>query len=253
MIQVVCDLDGVVYRGRRTIPGAPEAIIRLREGGGRILFATNNSTRTPRQAADHIATMTGVPCSVDEVCTSPEAALMMLGEDDAPAFVVGEAGIAEVLDEGAIPVTTDSAAARSVVVGLTSRIDYHWLADAADAVRRGARFVATNTDPTYPTEDGLLPGAGAIVAAISTAAGREPEVAGKPNPPMVDLVRSRLQPGPVWVIGDRVDTDMALARAGGWTAVLVSGGVTKDPIAGDDCDYVAEGLGDAIDLILDRS
>jgi glycerol-1-phosphatase len=253
LIQVVCDLDGVVYRGRRVLPGVPEAITRLREAGGRILFVTNNSTRTPGQAAAHIAEMTGVPCSADEVCTSPQAAVMMLGVDDAPAFVVGEEGISEVLLEAAVPVATDADEANSVVVGLSVRIDYRWLSDAADAVRRGARFIATNTDPTYPTEHGLLPGAGAIVAAISTASGREPEVAGKPHPPMVELVRSRLDPGPVWVVGDRVDTDMSLARAGGWTAVLVRGGVTIDPKAGVDCDYAADGLADAVDLILGRS
>lgn len=249
MIQVVCDLDGVLYRGRRVLPGVPEAMTRLRENGGKFLFVTNNSTRTPDGAAAHITELTGVPCTREEVCTSPQAAAMMLQPADSPAFVVGEQGIDAALTEAGHTITTDARSARSVVVGLTARIDYDWIARAASAVREGARFVATNVDPTYPIEAGLLPGAGAIVEAIATAAETRPEVAGKPHQPMVDLVRSRLSDGPVWVVGDRLDTDIAMAAAGGWESILVLGGVTDEPDDGV-ADHVVDGLGEAVDLIL---
>lgn len=249
MIQVVCDLDGVVYRGQHVLPGVPEAIVRMRDHGARVLFVTNNSTRTPDEAAAHIADRTGVDCDREDVCTSPQAAALILRAEDSPAFVVGERGIDVALREAGHELTVEAAEARSVVVGLTPRIDYDWIARAASAVRSGARFVATNIDPTYPIEDGLLPGAGAIVEAIATAAETRPEVAGKPHAPMVELVRSRLTPGPVWVVGDRLDTDIALANAGGWESILVMGGVTADP-AGSTADHVAAGLPEAVEIIL---
>lgn len=253
MIQLVCDLDGVVYRGGRVLPGVPEALERLRAQGGRVLFVTNNSTRTPKEAAARIARMVGARVAPGDVCTSPEAAVGILALDDDPVFVVGEEGITSVLTEAGRTVTEDAKGAHTVMVGLTRRIDYDWLAAASSAVRSGARFIATNNDPTYPTEDTLLPGAGAIVAAISTASGAQPEVAGKPHQPMVDLVRTRLQPGPVWVVGDRVDTDIAMAVAGGWESILVMGGVTDAGSDYGDARLVASGLPEAIDLIIDRS
>lgn len=253
MIEVVCDLDGVIYRGSRVLDGVPEAMTRLHEAGGRLVFVTNNSTLAPAQVALRIEEMTGVRYRGEDVCTSPEAAVGMLRPEDAPTFVVGEDGITDVLAEAGWSVTSDASTAGSVMVGLTPRVDYDWLAAAANAVRRGARFIATNVDPTYPTEDGLLPGAGAIVAAIAVASGAQPEVAGKPHLPMIDLVRQRVD-GPVWVVGDRVDTDMAMAAAESeWTSILVLGGVTDRGAPGVDADYVVDGFPAAIDLILGRS
>jgi ribonucleotide monophosphatase NagD (HAD superfamily) len=115
-------------------------------------------------------------------------------------------------------------AADAVVVGWHRDFDFARMATAADAVRAGARFVATNVDPTFPSAEGLLPGAGAIVASIATAAGRAPEVAGKPEPPMVELVHDRYGDRGV-MIGDRPSTDGALAAALGWPFALVLSGV----------------------------
>ncbi len=252
MIEVVCDLDGVIYRGSRVLDGVPQAMTRLGEAGGRMVFVTNNSMRTPAQVAARIEEMTGVVCPPDDVCTSPMAALGMLRPGDVPTLVVGEEGITRVLEEAGWALGGPGEA-NSVMVGLTPRLDFAMLAGAADAIRRGARFIATNVDPTYPIEDGLLPGAGSLVAAISVASGVEPEVAGKPWEPMVELVRARVSEG-AWVVGDRVDTDMAMASAvPGWRSVLVMGGVTDRGRAGVDADFVVSGFPAAVDLILDHS
>jgi 4-nitrophenyl phosphatase len=124
------------------------------------------------------------------------------------------------------------------------------MAGAADAVRRGARFIATNIDPTYPTAEGLRPGAGSIAAAIAVASGVEPEVAGKPRESMRLLAKKRLS-GPAWVVGDRIDTDIEMARLEpDWSSILVLSGVTGSGVAGVDADHVVPDLSAAVDLVL---
>jgi 4-nitrophenyl phosphatase len=136
------------------------------------------------------------------------------------------------------------------MVGLTKAVDYQTIAAAATAVRNGARFIATNTDATYPTATGLMPGAGSLVAAIAVASGVQPEVAGKPHRPMRDLVRARMKNG-VWVIGDRVDTDIEMAvEEPEWTSILVLSGVGNDGTGG--ADHVVADLAAAADLILEN-
>ena len=149
-----------------------------------------------------------------------------------------------------IPVV-DLADARQVVTGIDFDLSYETLRSAATAIRDGARWIATNDDPTFPAETGLWPGAGAIVAALAVAAGTEPEVAGKPHPPMVSLVTARIGADAV-VVGDRPETDLALARAGGWKSVLVLTGVTDDPAtvpAELAPDHVIESIVDLADLL----
>lgn len=248
MTTVLCDLDGVVYRGDTLVDGSDAALRRLIEEGIDVWFVTNNSTRHPKQVVEKLNELTGLEFAPHRVFTSPQAGVKLLEPGDGPCLVVGGEGIRAALEEGGFEITTDPATARSVMVGLDRGIDYQRIADAADAVRRGARFIASNDDPTYPTSDGLLPGAGAIVSAIATAAGRLPAVAGKPNLPMRRLIRSR-GVGDAWVIGDRVDTDIAMAvEEDGWRSILVLTGVTTEgsPAA----DLVAADLGEAVDLIL---
>ena len=225
---VVCDLDGVVYLLGNPIPGAGKALIDLDRAGYSILFVTNNSTRTPVTTADRIAKLTGYPAGARQVIGSAEAAVTLLAPEAGPVLVVGGAGIRQALSAGGIFETDDPSAAAAVVVGLDTNISYHRLRDAVVAVRNGARFIATNTDATFPTPDGLWPGAGAMVAAIEVAAGTRPEIAGKPHSPIRKLIQERLEPGPVWVIGDRPETDLAMARLEGWTSVLVLTGVVSE-------------------------
>ncbi|MEA1903170.1 MAG: HAD-IIA family hydrolase [Actinomycetota bacterium] len=253
MTHVLCDLDGVIYRGDTPLPGAAEALRRLTNAGARVVFVTNNSTRTPSQAADKIRRITGVAVDSEQMATSSQAAASMLTAEDGPALVVGEDGVHAAVLERGLETTDDPERARSVVVGMFWGMTYNDIARAAEAVRRGARFVATNTDPTYPIEDGLLPGAGSLVAAIATASGRDAEVAGKPHEPMHRLLRSR-GIDRAWVVGDRLDTDIALAdNEPGWSSILVKTGVTQGSDGTDRADHVVANFEEAVEVILSLS
>lgn len=253
MRHVVCDLDGVLYRGNTEIPGSGRALARFLEAGGEITFVTNNSTKTPEATAEKIRAITGVAVTADQVATSSQAAASVLDSDDDPVMVFGEEGVRAAVTARGLSTTDDPNEARSLVVGMYWGVTYDDLARAAEAARGGARFVATNNDPTYPVEEGLLPGAGALVAAIATASGRNPEIAGKPHRPLRDLLRSR-GIAEAWVVGDRMDTDIALAGAEpGWQSILVRTGVTDAALAGDDADVTVEDFAEAVDHILESA
>jgi 4-nitrophenyl phosphatase len=249
-MSVICDIDGVVYRGDWLVPGSDDALSRLARAGIDVWFATNNSTKTPERVSERITTMTGVNVSPESIVTSSEAAVGMLGADEWPVIVLGSKGIETALDDAGIQMTDDPLDARALLVGLDFDLSYERLTRAADAVRAGARFIATNTDPTYPVAGGLLPGGGSMVAAVRTTTGVEPEVAGKPHAPMRALLRSR-GIGEAWVIGDRLDTDIALASfEPDWRSILVLTGVTLPDAPADGVDHVVPDLAAAVDLVL---
>ncbi|HLF44311.1 MAG TPA: HAD-IIA family hydrolase [Acidimicrobiia bacterium] len=248
-MNVICDIDGVIYRGDRLLPGSDLALRRLRDAGVTVHFATNNSAKSPLTVSEKITRITGVDIEPESIVTSSQAAVGLLGDDPGPVMVLGSEGILAALAEAGIGLTEDPSVAKALLVGLDFDLTYDRLTRAADAVRFGARFIATNTDPTFPVADGLLPGGGAIVAAVRATTGVEPEVAGKPNAPMRALLRAK-GIGEAWVIGDRVDTDVALARAEpDWTSILVLTGVTG-PEGRGDADFVVPDLAAAVDLVL---
>jgi HAD superfamily hydrolase (TIGR01450 family) len=219
------DLDGVVWLSGRPIPGSAEAIERLRQNGRGVVFFTNNSGPT---VADQLAALAaaGVAATADEILTSSQAAASLL-EPGERAAVLGGPGVTEALtDRGVVVVpATDSPAA--VVVGRTTDLSYDVLSAAATAIRRGARFIATNTDATMPTPDGPVPGAGAIIAFLQVASGVDPEVAGKPESPAAALVADRV--GPIEVsVGDRLETDGLFTKATNSSFGLVLSGVTTE-------------------------
>jgi HAD superfamily hydrolase (TIGR01450 family) len=218
----VLDLDGVVWLGTQVIPGAAEAVDRLRAAGEQVLFVTNNSFATLSEQEEKLASF-GIDAA-GRVVTSAVvgASLVDAGER---VVVLGGAGIVEAVRQRGATVV-DGPEADVVLVGLDRALSYDRLDRAARAVRSGARFVATNTDATYPTSDGLLPGGGAMVAAVAVAAGVEPLVAGKPHTPAADLVRARLGSTGV-MVGDRPETDGRFARALGYRFGLVLSGVTR--------------------------
>jgi 4-nitrophenyl phosphatase len=224
---VCCDLDGVVWRGDQPIPGAAAGIAGLRDAGFRVAFVSNNSSQPVGEVADKLSSA-GVPASSDDVITSAVSAATLLAsalEPGSPVLACAGPGVVEALERAGLrPVARPPATA--VVVGLHRGFDFDELDRASAAVRDGARFVATNLDATYPVPGGMIPGSGAIAAAVATAAGRAPEVAGKPERPMVDLIRARFGSSGV-VVGDRPSTDGALAVALGWPFALVLSGVTQ--------------------------
>ena len=249
MRAVICDIDGVVYRGNTLLPGSDQALRRLLDAGVGLYFATNNSTRSPTSISEKLARVSGVVISPDSIVTSSQAAVAMLGGDRGPVMVLGSDGILSALAAAGIGVTDEPAEATALLVGLDWDLSYDRLTRAADAVRSGARFIATNTDPTFPVADGLLPGGGACVAAVQVTTGVNPEIAGKPHAPMRALLRAR-GIGAAWVIGDRIDTDIALAAAEpDWTSILVLTGVT-DPTHSNAGDHTVPDLAAAVDLVL---
>ena len=241
---VVCDLDGVLYLGNEGIPGAGEALAELDRRGYRLVFATNNSTRTPQAVADKVTAATGYRARIDQVVTSAQSAAALLAAERPPALIVGGEGVRAALEAVGIEVVAEWRRAAAVVVGLDTGLTYERLAGAVQAVRAGARFVATNDDVTLPTPEGLLPGAGSIVAAVAAATGIAPLVTGKPHQPMRELIKARLGPGPTRVIGDRDDTDLAMGRAEGWETILVLTGVSRPAYLADAPDLVLGGIGD---------
>jgi 4-nitrophenyl phosphatase len=250
-LTVLCDLDGVIYRGRRVLPGVKAALARLTDSGVPVLFITNNSTRTPQATAEKISTLTGVPVQADQVLTSALAAMTLLDDSDDPLLIVGEEGVRSAVEETGLTVTDDPLSAGAVVVGLTRSLTYEMVSASMQAIMNGARFIATNDDTSFPTEDGLVPGCGAIVAAIAAASGVRPEVAGKPNQAMKDLIRSRVD-GDAWIVGDRVDTDIALAAGvPGWRSILVLTGISDaETAANSGADFVVDDFPAAADLVL---
>lgn len=218
----VIDLDGVVWLGQRAIPGSADAVARLRAEGYRVVFVTNNSEA---RLGDQEAKLAEVGIEAEgDVITSALAAASIL-EPGSTALACAGPGVREAVEARDITVR-DEGPVDAVVVGFHHDFDYEKLRAAHRAVWQGARFVGTNADPTYPTPDGPIPGAGSILAAVATAAGIEPEVAGKPFPPMAALVRALAGDGPHMLVGDRPSTDGLLAAELGARFGLVLTGVT---------------------------
>jgi glycerol-1-phosphatase len=251
---VCCDLDGVVWRGDTPIPGSDGAIAQLRAAGRRVVFTTNNSSIPIDGYVERLAAF-GIPVVADDVCTSAQAAASLVAArlpSGASVLACAGPGVVEALAARGLRVVP-SGPADAVVVGFHRDFDFDGLTAAADAARGSALFVATNLDPTYPVDGGLVPGAGALAAAVATAAGREPIVAGKPERPMADLVRSRFGARGV-VIGDRPSTDGAFAAQLGWPFALVLSGVAGqpggEPIPDPAPPFVARDLARLVPLIL---
>lgn len=243
---VVCDLDGVLYRGADAIVGAGEALQRLRAAGWCVLYATNNSTRTAAEVAATIKTRTGFAADAGDVVTSGMATAHHLRGTVDAVSVIGGQGLAPTIEAAGIRIVPgDSDLIEAVVVGLDRALTYDKLAAATLAVRRGARLVATNDDPTFPTPEGLVPGAGSLVAALERATDRVAEVCGKPHRPMAELVAALAGDGEIVMIGDRIETDIQFGIDNGWHTVLVLTGVTGAEAA------AASGAGKVISSIVE--
>ncbi len=223
------DLDGVVYLDEQPVPQAAEALAAAREAGHRLVFVTNNASRTPAAVAELLCRV-GVPATADDVVSSAHAAAQLLRAavpPGKPVLVVGGAGLREAVADAGYPFATRAEDAAAVVQGYDAGTGYADLMEAALAVRAGAVWIAANLDATMPTPRGQVPGNGALVAAVVTASGRHPEVAGKPFPALhAEAVRRANAARPL-AVGDRLDTDIAGAVASDCPSLLVLTGVTN--------------------------
>ena len=244
---LLVDLDGVVYRGADPVPGVAAVLAARAALGDDIAYVTNNSMWYRAEYVTRLAAM-GAPVDLDRVVSSARATALYLIDhepDIRRVLVLGAGGLERELREAGFEVTTAASAATlvsregidswgaagapdAVVVGLDPQMTYLRLAVAADCVRAGARFIATNRDPVYPTERGLRPGAGSLVAAIEATTSITALAIGKPEPYLLEEAARAVgrEPGDAIMIGDGIPTDLAAARAIGARCILMLTGVT---------------------------
>ena len=222
------DLDGTVYRGQQPVAHAGVVIAELLRRGAQVRYFTNNSAARPVQVSAMLNHM-GIPSKPDWVFGTAQLAVQVCKlRGFSSVFIVGEPALKQTLSEAGLSVT--ESAPDAVVVGICRSLTYDMIDQAANLIRGGATFVATNRDATYPLEGGRLqPGSGAIVAAVSVASGPEPEVLGKPHPALAELAMASagVAPNDTLVVGDRIDTDIECGKAAGCDTFLVLTGVEQ--------------------------
>jgi 4-nitrophenyl phosphatase len=233
------DGDGTLYTGRQPLPGARLLIEALQEAGVPYLLLTNNATRTPEQLAAGMAEI-GLPMGVEHIFTSAQATTTWLAERyglSSRVLMVGEVGLERALAEAGFPLVSDYRQADLVVAGLDRQATYARLAEATLAIRRGCPFIATNPDRSIPTERGIEPGAGAVMAFLEAATDVQPTLIGKPQPDFFwqALARVGTPAGETVMIGDRYETDILGGyRAGMCTAAVLTGVTTAEVFASAD-------------------
>jgi 4-nitrophenyl phosphatase len=274
---LLVDLDGVVYRGSDPVPGVAAVLAARAAAGDEVVYVTNNSMHYRADYVTRLAAM-GAPVTPDRVISSSRATALHLHEHEPGVrrvLAFGAGGLErELRDVGLEVVTTATAATRmtqetidgwtaagapdAVIVGLDPNLTYLRLTAAADCIRAGARFIATNRDPIYPTERGLRPGAGSIVAALEATTAVTPLSIGKPAPLLLEIAAEAVgrDPREAVMIGDGIGTDLAAAIAVGARSVLMLTGVTTaDQVAALPADGRPTAVAtdaDALSAALDR-
>jgi 4-nitrophenyl phosphatase len=232
---LIVDMDGVLYRGSDVIPGTPGFLAFLRRRGIGFVLATNNSTRTPEQFVAKLARM-GVEVEPSEILTSAQATAGYLAGVAPPGtrvFVVGMDGLRSALHGAGFELVEEDP--DYVVVGMDFTVCYERLAQATLHIRAGAAFVGTNGDLTFPSERGIVPGAGAILALLQAATGIAPRVTGKPETAMMEQAMLRLGATgeTTAALGDRLETDILAGQRAGIRTLLVLSGVTDRSLLDD--------------------
>lgn len=234
---VLFDMDGVIYVGKQVLSAVQETFDYLESSGRQWLCVTNNASKTPQQFVETLAGM-GVRARPEQILGSAEATAGWLREQvdqhawpSGKVIVMGQEGLRHALTSRGFELTDDPHAATYAVAGINFKLTYEDLANVALAIRAGAKFIGTNSDASYPTERGQLPGAGSILALLATATGVQPQVIGKPNRGMFDQAMRRLgvQPSETLMVGDRYDTDIRGAIPLGLQTAGILTGVTTRP------------------------
>lgn len=225
---LIVDMDGVLWRGDQPIGNLPAVFASLRRKGLRFVLATNNATRSVRQFQDKLAGFQ-VPVQEEEIINSPVATGIYLKQrfpQGGNVYIIGESGLVATL--AAYGFQHSDHQVLAVVVAMDRSITYAKLAQATLLIRSGVPFIGTNPDRTYPLPEGLVPGAGAILAAIETASDCQASIIGKPSPQMYEaaLQRMGISPAQALVVGDRLETDIAGAQQLGCQSALVLSGVS---------------------------
>ena len=247
------DLDGTVYLGERLIPGADTAIAALRAAGRRVAFLSNKPLQTRAEYAAKL-TRLGVPAAPDDVINSSLVLARYLRDRDpgAPVFVIGEPPMLEEMRAHGFEVRHDERV-RWVVIAFDRTFDYAKLNIALQAVKQGARLIATNPDRTCPVEGGEIPDCAGMIAAVEAVTDKKVEViVGKPSPIILEVALGALgvRADETAIVGDRIETDMMMGRRLGLGTVLVLSGVTRtdDPrIASIAPDHVIRSIGDLVE------
>ncbi|WP_432557346.1 HAD-IIA family hydrolase [Granulicoccus sp. GXG6511] len=229
------DLDGVVYLGPVAVPGAAEGLAELRKRGARIGFVTNNAARSPQTVVDHLGEL-GIDAALTDVVVSSQAAARLLAERvpaGSPVLVVGTEALVEQIEGVGLRVVEEGERPAAVIQGYHPDLPWQLINRACYAIEDGAPWVATNTDSTRPTDLGLVPGAGAQIAAVRMTVGIDPVVAGKPFSPLLEETVRRLSAARPIFVGDRIDTDIDGAATLGMDSLFVFSGAhgKRDVIA----------------------
>jgi arabinose operon protein AraL len=247
------DLDGTIYLGERLIPGADAAVGALRAAGRRVAFLSNKPLQTRAEYAAKLSRL-GVPATPDDVINSSLVLARHLRERDpgAPVFVIGEPPMLEEMRAHGFEVRPDEHV-RWVVIAFDRTFDYAKLSTALQAVKRGARLIATNPDRTCPVEGGEIPDCAGMIAAVEAVTDRRVEtIVGKPSPIILEVALAALgvPASDAAIVGDRIETDIVMGRRLGLGTVLVLSGVTRadDPrIAAVAPDHVVGSVRDLVE------
>jgi len=225
---LVLDMDGVLWQDNQPLVDLPRVFAAIERMGWKVIFATNNSTRSPQQYVEKLNAM-GVHAVEEQVLTSSMAVAYLMKKaypNGGPVFIVGETGLIQAMEECGFYHSDDNVIA--VVAGMDRSLTYAKMAAASLHIQAGAAFYATNSALTFPTPQGLLPGAGSVIAMLQAASGKDPFWAGKPEPTMYQMVFDQLglPPQRVLAVGDRFETDIVGGQRAGCPTALVLSGVT---------------------------
>ncbi len=247
---LILDMDGVLYRGSEPLPRLGEFFAFLRERRVPFMLVTNNATRTLQERSQKLAAM-GAAVAPSEILTSGQGAAQFLRREypaGSRVHVFGMPALSQAMEEAGFVLADENV--QVVVASVNRDVTYEKIKRACDLIRGGARFIATNLDPNIPSENGFLPGSGAMVAMLAVASERQPTSVGKPEPILYELAMARMgaSPATTAAVGDRVATDIVGGkRAGIATICVLSGAAGRDEAEAAGADFIFADIGALLD------